>query len=59
MMMIYRSTALVQKDDDVAMENLEKTCLKPWLSGALKMNSMVQYLDKTASSVNSPPMSRA
>jgi hypothetical protein len=24
---------LVQKDDDVAMENLEKTCPKPRLSG--------------------------
>jgi hypothetical protein len=31
--MIYRSTTLVQKDDDVAMENLEKTCPKPRLSG--------------------------
>jgi hypothetical protein len=54
MKMIYRSTTLVQKDDDVAMENLEKTCPKPRLSGALKMNSMVQCLDQTASLVSSP-----
>jgi hypothetical protein len=59
MKMIYRSTTLVQKDDDVAMENLEIIYPKPWLSGALKMNSMAQCLDQTTSSVSSPPTSRA
>jgi hypothetical protein len=57
--LIYRTTSLVQKDDDVAMENLEKSYPKPWLSRALKMNSMVQCLNQTARSVSSPPTSRA
>jgi hypothetical protein len=44
--MVYRSTTLVQKDDEVVMQNLEKICLEYVLSGTLKMIPMVQSPDR-------------
>jgi hypothetical protein len=40
--MVYRSTTLVEKDDEVVMQTLEKICLEYVLSGTLKMIPMVQ-----------------
>jgi hypothetical protein len=39
---VYRSTTLVQKDDEVVMQNLEKIYLEYVLSCTLKMIPMVQ-----------------
>jgi hypothetical protein len=39
--MVDRSTTLVQKDDGVVMQNLEKICLECGLSGCLQNPPMV------------------
>jgi hypothetical protein len=48
--MVDRSTTLVQKDDGVVMQNLEKICLECGLSGCLQNPPMVQWLNEIAGS---------
>ena len=48
--MVDRSTTLVQKDDGVVMQNLEKICLECGLSGCLQNPPMVQWLNQIAGS---------
>jgi hypothetical protein len=55
----HQTTTLLLVDQLVAIENWERFDPKPWLSGALKKNSMVQWRDQVASSAPRHRRSRA